>query len=129
MLKFTHVRLLVNNFQDCLRFYRDVLGLEVGWNDDENYADLKTGETSIALNSRPGMADAIPGFRQPPASSQSEQIALIFAVEDVDVAYEQLSAKGVVFATAPQNREGWGIRTAHFRDPDGNLLEINGALK
>jgi catechol 2,3-dioxygenase-like lactoylglutathione lyase family enzyme len=27
------------------------------------------------------------------------------------------------------DRPEWGIRTAHFRDPDGNLIEINQPLK
>jgi len=33
------------------------------------------------------------------------------------------------FETEPTDRSVWGIRTAHFRDPDGNLIEINHALK
>jgi catechol 2,3-dioxygenase-like lactoylglutathione lyase family enzyme len=30
--------------------------------------------------------------------------------------------------TAPQDRAEWDIRTAHFRDPDGNLPEIYSPL-
>jgi catechol 2,3-dioxygenase-like lactoylglutathione lyase family enzyme len=47
----------------------------------------------------------------------------------VDEAYRQLQARGVAFVTIPQSREEWGIRTAHFRDPDGNLLEIYSSLR
>lgn len=47
-----------------------------------------------------------------------------FEVDDVDVAYQQLRDKGITFVTEPLDRPDWGIRTAHFRDPDGNLIEI-----
>jgi lactoylglutathione lyase len=39
-----------------------------------------------------------------------------------------LQIKGVSFLTEPKNRPDWGIRTAHFRDPAGNLLEIYSPL-
>jgi lactoylglutathione lyase len=60
-LKFTHVRLLVKNYEECFRFYRDVLGFEVGWGDEKSmYADFKTGEGAvIALFARTHMAKAI----------------------------------------------------------------------
>ncbi|MFV9644620.1 MAG: VOC family protein, partial [Desulfobacterales bacterium] len=51
-----------------------------------------------------------------------------FEVPNVDKATQELKAKGVVFETEPTDRSVWGIRTAHFRDPDGNLIEINQAL-
>jgi lactoylglutathione lyase len=31
---------------------------------------------------------------------------------------------GGAFVTVPQSRQAWGIRTDHFRDPEGNLPEI-----
>jgi lactoylglutathione lyase len=55
-------------------------------------------------------------------------VALIMAVEDVDVIYQQLQARGVAFITEPIDHTNWGLRTAHFRDPDGNLIEINSSL-
>jgi len=53
----------------------------------------------------------------------------LFEVPNVDRASQELKTKGVVFETEPMDRPEWGIRTAHFRDPDGNLIEINQPLK
>jgi catechol 2,3-dioxygenase-like lactoylglutathione lyase family enzyme len=128
-IKFTHVRLLVSDYKACFRFYQDVLGFEVLWGDEEGgYADFKTGEVSIALFGRQDMADAVGAGQKPARVDAQDRAALIFAVENVDETYRVLSEKGVEVAAGPVDRPDWGIRTAHFRDPDGNLIEINESL-
>lgn len=49
-------------------------------------------------------------------------------VEDVDTAYEDLRVKGVEFIRAPEDRP-WGLRCAHFKDPEGNVWEIHTPTK
>lgn len=53
---------------------------------------------------------------------------LAAGVEDVDAAYQELLAKGVTFLRPPTN-QSWGLRTAHFADPEGNLWEINQSIE
>ena len=48
---------------------------------------------------------------------------LAASVADVDAAYEDLTAKGVTFVQPPTDKP-WGLRLAHFADPEGNLWEI-----
>ena len=55
------------------------------------------------------------------------RLLLAAGVEDVDAAYEELKAKGVTFLRPPTNQP-WGLRTAYFADPEGNLWEINQPL-
>ena len=38
---------------------------------------------------------------------------------------QTLLAKGVTVLVPPTDHPDWGIRTVHFRDPDGNLIEVN----
>jgi lactoylglutathione lyase len=54
----------------------------------------------------------------------SPRVLLAAGVEDVDAAYETLSAKGVRFLRPPTDQP-WGLRTAYFADPEGNPWEIN----
>jgi predicted enzyme related to lactoylglutathione lyase len=101
----------------------------VGWGDENSgYADFKTGQTTIALFSRQEMAEAISTANNGKSTAGLDTVALIFAVENVDAAYAALQAKGVTFTAEPQDHPDWGIRTAHFRDPAGNLIEINQSL-
>ena len=129
MLKLTHIRLLVSDVQAGQAFYRDVLGLDVLWADEDgHYASFKTGDVVLALNRKQAMAEAIGNAGEPSRAEGPDPVALIFAVDDVDVAYRELIDRGVALVTRPLDRPHWGIRTAHFRDPDGNLIEINHPL-
>ena len=49
---------------------------------------------------------------------------LASTVEDVDAAYEELRSRGAEFIRPPEDR-AWGLRCAHFKDPDGNVWEIH----
>jgi len=129
-IKFTHIRLLVKNYQSCFKFYRDVLGYKVIWGDEKGgYADFETESAIIALFSRDAMADVVSKSDLPSDVTVQDTASLIFEVPNVDKASQELKAKGVVFETEPMDRPEWGIRTAHFRDPDENLIEINQPLK
>ena len=55
---------------------------------------------------------------------ESPRVLLAAGVEDVDAAYQMLSAKGV----RPPTDQPWGLRTAYFADPEGTLWEINHSI-
>jgi catechol 2,3-dioxygenase-like lactoylglutathione lyase family enzyme len=121
----THTRLLVRDFAACFRFYRDILGLEVTWGEEDgDYADFRTGTAQLALFKRQLMAEAVGNADKPAQAECQDCVALIFAVDNVDEACRQLQAKGIRFVTEPMDRPDWGIRTAHLRDPDRNLIEL-----
>ena len=125
----THVRLLVSDFPTCFAFYKDTLGLEVSWADQEsNYAEFAAGSVRLALFSRSEMAAAL-GVASESGSGTQDGVAVILRVDDVDQACSELAEAGVELITQPQDRPEWGIRTAHLRDPDGNLLELNKRLE
>ena len=127
-MKFTSTRLLVHqaDFHACFDFYKNVLGFAVKWGEGDNrYASFETGENIIAINSYWIMGDALNLPANPP---KSDRAVLTFEVEDVDAKYEELKARGVTFTHSPTDHTDWGIRTANFRDPAGNLIEINKPL-
>jgi catechol 2,3-dioxygenase-like lactoylglutathione lyase family enzyme len=123
-----HPRLLVKDYQACLHFYRDILGLEVIW-EDGDYASFQDGGFRLAIFKREMMAEAIKNTNKPVDIIGQDGLALIFEVEDVDICHRNLKEKGVQFLEAPQDFMDWGIRAAYFRDPDGNLIEINSGIK
>lgn len=129
-LRYAFTRLLVRDFAVCFRFYRDTLGFSVAFGEETDvYADFKTGEVTLALFDRGAMAEAVGTAALPPTSTAQDTVALCFAVDDVNQTCDDLRAKGVSFVTEPQDRPDWMIRTAHFRDPDGNLLEVFSLLQ
>lgn len=128
-MKMTHTRLLVSNYRDCFIFYREVLGFPAVWGDEyTRYAAIDVDGHKLALFSRAKMAEAI-GAEQPlPIPEEQDSVCLVFAVEDVDQVYQALKEKGIAPINEPHDRNDWGIRCFHFRDPDGNLIEVNKEL-
>ena len=125
----TGARLLVTDYQRALCFYRDVLRFPLTWGDESTgYAAFDTGGAPLAIFSRQAMADAVGAGAQPAAAEAQDTFVLTFVVDDVDTEYERLRERGVAFTAPPVDRPDWGERTAHFRDPDGNLLELNHSL-
>ncbi len=128
--KFTYTRLLAANFKACFLFYRDLMGFQATFGSENDvYADFNTGEVTLALFDRLAMSSAV-GTTQLPVDAQAQdKMCLTFEVVDVDANCEQLKAQGISIINGPVDKPDWGIRVAHFRDPDGNLIEINQPVK
>lgn len=122
-----HARLLIKDYQACFHFYRDIMKFEVTW-DDGDYAAFQDGVMRLAIFKRQMMAEAIGNNDKPTDADSQDKLALIFEVSDVDEYHHQLREKGVQFVKDPLDYPSWGIRAAYFRDPDGNLIEINSGL-
>ncbi len=74
------------------------------------------------------MAELIGTADLPAQAVCQDRVALIMEVEDVDHIFAQLSERGVEVVLEPQDFVDWGFRGAYLRDPDGNLIELSGAL-
>jgi len=131
-MRIDHVRLLVVNFAECFRFYRDVIGMKVLWGDEnDSYASfVEDGQKTpnLAIHNRQLMTDALGTGNLPSEAAVQDRHMLIIGVEDVDATVARLQAMGVSFVLGPQDYPGWGYRGAFLRDPDGNLIELSGAL-
>jgi lactoylglutathione lyase len=125
-MKYAFTRLLVTNFKDCFRFYRDVMGFQPGYGtENDTYADFVTGDVNISLFDKQEMSLAVGTAEKIVRPDSQDHICLTFSTENVDEFYQTLLAKGVRVLVPPTDHPDWGIRTVHFRDPDGNLIEVN----
>lgn len=51
-----------------------------------------------------------------------------YSLDDVEAIHDDLNNKGVESVAGPQDHPDWGIRSAHIRDPDGNLIELHSEI-
>ncbi|MFF3057600.1 VOC family protein [Streptomyces sp. NPDC057909] len=113
--------LFVEDLDTTERFYREVFGLPVIFEDD-NSAVFGFGDTLINLLRITEAHELIEPARVA-APDAGSRFQLTLAVDDVDAMCEELAARGVTLLNGPTDRP-WGIRTASFRDPGGHIWEI-----
>lgn len=117
----TAITLFVEDLGSAKRFYAEVFGLPVIYEDDDS-AVYNFGNTLVNLLT----VTAAESLVEPAAVARREtgsRIQLTVEVEDVDAMCAELRRRGVVLLNGPMDRP-WGIRTASFRDPGGHIWEI-----
>lgn len=120
--------LFVQDLDRCTTFYRDTFKLQYQGSDkvSSNF-QLEKGLYLILLSPE-GTANLLGTKVNELKVGGGYRGLLAGGVADVDAAYEELTAKGVTFVRPPTNQP-WGLRTAHFTDPEGNLWEINQSIE
>jgi lactoylglutathione lyase len=113
----------VRDLASQIIFYRDTLGLEMQGSDPDS-ASFKFENILFHLLAAPAAADLL--RKEAPALKLdgAPRWLLAVEVEQVDAAYETLKSRGVTFLIPPTD-QFWGLRSAHFADPEGNLWEIH----
>ena len=115
------ITLFVEDLQASKKFYGEVFGLAVMFEDD-NSAVFEFENTLISLLKTTAAVELI----EPAAVASRDAGAraqFTLGVDDVDAMCAELDNRGVQLLNGPMDRP-WGIRTASFRDPGGHIWEI-----
>jgi catechol 2,3-dioxygenase-like lactoylglutathione lyase family enzyme len=109
--KTSAVTFRVLNMKASVRFYKDVLGMEIVFGgEDSSFSSLRAKDGSMPiLNLEQGRS--VPGWGR-----------MIFYVADVDAFWEHLRGKGLQ-PESPRDA-AWGERYFHMPDPDGHELSF-----
>ena len=113
--------LFVEDLAATRQFYLDVFGLPVHF-EDEVSAVFDFGNTLVNLL----QATEAPELVEPAPVSGPDagaRVLLTIDVHDVDEVCARLRERGVELLNGPVDRP-WGVRTAAFRDPAGQVWEI-----
>ena len=114
-----YVILLCDDIEKMKRFYREILGFEIEDEAPGTWVGFRIG--SLYLGLRP-WGRAYDGGRIPETSAGA-QLSFRVPPADVDVAYEELTRKGVRVIEKPTNQD-WAHRTMFLHDPEFNIIEI-----
>lgn len=109
------VRIFSQRFDEALAFYRDTLRFPLLF-DVDGVAVFSTGNCDLVLESL-DLGDL------EHRSLTGRFVGVSFRVPDAFEAYEALQQRSVRFDDAPELQD-WGGTTAHFFDPDGNILTL-----
>ncbi len=127
----TTIRVLVRgDYGVCFDFYTEKVGLVPVWGDrngpNTSFA-VKEGEPPCFAIFAGANMSMFAGYTQPVATTQPDTITVVIPSDDLDGDYRRLAAAGVPFLGEVQHIEDWGMRCVYFRDPEGNLFELNDA--
>ncbi len=118
-----HIGIPVNDLDRAMKFYREVLGMEVAnvARDDLKglgRADMRSGSSIVVLFERPKSIE-----RDTLSEDGVTHQAFYVDSDDFDTAEERMRAAGVRIHEVPvvERRSGRGF---YFFDPDGNLLQL-----
>jgi catechol 2,3-dioxygenase-like lactoylglutathione lyase family enzyme len=115
------ITLFVEDLEAAKRFYAEVFGLPIHYQDDAS-AVFDFGNALINLLKASDAPELVaPAAVAPRDAGVRMQFTL--NVDDVDAMCAELTARGVELLNGPLDRP-WGIRTASFRDPAGHIWEI-----
>jgi len=109
----------VKDLDRARKFYEDTLGLKPVEEQGSEVVTLKSGDTTFNV------------YRSEFAGT-NKATALNFDVDDIDAEVRELKDKGVMFehyeleGLTPKGDVyvGEGMKTAWFKDPDGNILSL-----
>ncbi|WP_031042020.1 VOC family protein [Streptomyces sp. NRRL F-5650] len=121
----------VDDHDEALAFYRDVLGLEV--RDDVAFEGMRRvtvgspAQPGVDIVLEPPLAD--PNAPVPDREAMAGLLAeghlrgVVFTTDDVDATFEHLRASGAEVLQEPLDQPH-GVRDCAFRDPAGNILRF-----
>jgi catechol 2,3-dioxygenase-like lactoylglutathione lyase family enzyme len=115
------ITLFVEDLDAAKKFYREVFGLPVAFEDSES-AVFKFSNTLINLL-RSTAAHGLIAPAEVGSREAGARLQLTIEVDDVDAMCAELISRGVELLNGPMDRP-WGIRTASFKDPAGHIWEI-----
>ena len=137
MIRIAFAGVWVHDQDEALAFYTEKLGWEVRADvtlaELGNYRWLTVGpvgqpDVSVLLNAIPGppVIDAATADQIQALMAKGWAGNVLLTTDDVRASYEELSARGVEFTEAPEERP-YGVDSA-FRDPSGNQFRLTQVL-
>jgi catechol 2,3-dioxygenase-like lactoylglutathione lyase family enzyme len=115
-----NIDVLCADLERMAPFYRDVLGLPLlfPYLREDGWAGFQAGDVTIYLIEVGGEAPT----RRVPGAGPAGIESFAFAVENLEQAIEELSGKGVEWASDIVESEWYRYRS--FYDPEGNVLHV-----
>ena len=115
------ITVFTENLAADIEFYQRVFGLPIDF-EGPTSAVFKFGDTLINLL-KITQADELIAPAKVANREAGTRFVFTISVDDVDKMCAELDSRGVKLLNGPMDRP-WGIRTASFMDPAGNIWEI-----
>ncbi|WP_330960193.1 VOC family protein [Photobacterium sp. 53610] len=110
-----HLALAVHPFEECVRFYTEIMGMEVLRKANEHLIYLSCGNDNLSLSRAHENQD-----------NQNQSLDhfgfIVDSKEELQAWYEFLKSQGVPLLDRPHDHSD-GARSFHCTDPAGNVVQ------
>lgn len=121
------IAIVVSDRHKAIRWYRDVLGLEIAFiGPPKSNPDPSVQGTPDAAGHWIELGPRAPRTRAhlcQYGETEPGPTGITFLTDDILAEYERMEAKGVRFTNPPEKMD-WGEWIAEFEDPDGNVFDL-----
>lgn len=125
-MRFGAIGLYVNNMETMVKFYKDVMGLNINWDGSGfTVVEMEGQIHHFILSTREGFENSIPEvFHWSKGINGNMEICFdVPKYSDVDIEFERVIKAGAKPIYKPTT-ESYGMRICYVADPEGNLIEI-----
>lgn len=136
-VRWHHVALAVENMDQIVHFYRDLLGFEVDWEKPHYSGDgmarvvgLEGAEARVVMLKGHGSRIELFQYKKPLGAKHTLRrqcdfglTHLALEVKQIHEIYSRLIDAGVSFNCPPQNLRP-GVWATYMKDPEGNTVEL-----
>ena len=105
--------LAVHDLAGSTAYFRDVLGFNLEWSDEDRWQALRRGQVRVNLGRCP---DALP-----PAELGDHGYFGLFLTDDVDHLCAELEERGAIITSHPTDKP-WGFREMGVATPEGHRM-------
>ena len=124
-IKFDMIDIFVQDLPTMVRFYNEVIGIDIDWDENGPYAEFKHDGIRFAMYERkelPKILGQKPSY--PKGLNGTFELAInVGEPGNVDKTYNCFVEAGAKPIYAPRD-EPWNMRSSMIADPEGNLIEI-----
>ncbi|MFD4182543.1 VOC family protein [Rhodococcus sp. NPDC058514] len=118
-MDFASTRIITDDIERLARFYELVTGMPA-LRPAPVFAEFRTAAGALAIGS---VATVAMLGEHAPQPGRNDSVIIEFLVADVDAEFTRLQPALDVIVLKPTTMP-WGNRSAMFRDPDGNLVNL-----
>lgn len=124
-IRFDAFCIFVSDLREMVRFYRDVIGVDIEWDGEGPHVEFKHEGIRFLMFERRQLPSYLGTEVSFPAGINGtfELAVDLSGFSDVDKEFERVIKSGARPAVSPRN-EPWGMRTSYVTDPENNLIEI-----
>ena len=138
-----HIGIVVKNIENSLKFYRDLLGLQIqrAMNESGEYIDTMLGfkdvkVKTVKMSAPNGLTlvellefDVPSGSNLPHHVNDLGASHVAFTVSNIDEVYDKLKQSGIKFNASPQLSPDGYAKVTFCLDPDNTPVELVEVIK